>query len=156
MDAKFTAITTTKKLNLLGFDRDMATAAQFTKTGLLRNFRRTVKTWRRKAVFTHNINSVGFRYVITVGTNDPLYYEINWGTPFMTDVLSRNFVPKTRPGVLDSFPGRGHRLRRGGPPRAGIIPRRFDLAAAKEEERLMLSRLRNIIDRWAQQSGHQI
>lgn len=155
MASTFKVIKPTRRINNLSIRNGLSRAAEATRVNLLRNFRRTTKTWQVKAQFSATIRGTAFRYIITVGTNDELYAEINFGTKFMTDVLSRNFVPKTRPGVLDSFPGRGGRLFRGGSPGPGIIPRRWDIAAAKEEERLMVAHLQNVIDRFAQQSGHQ-
>lgn len=145
-----------KRVSRTFFRSEMGRISENTRTNLLRNFRRTTKTWVYRVRFANSIQRKNYQYVIDVYANSTLYYTINWGTPFITDVLSRNFIPKTRPFVLDSFPGRGGRVRRGGPARPGIIPRRWDLAAAREEEPLMISRLQNVIDRFVIQSGHQL
>jgi len=144
------------KVNRGGYSQELARAVDNTKTDMLRGFRRTTKTWVVKARFdATNTHSLG-KFTIDVGTDDPLYAQINEGTSVIYDRLSRNFVPKTRPKVLDSFPGRGGRVGRSTTPQPGIIPRQWDVAMVEFIEPLMISRLQNVLDRFVTASGHEL
>lgn len=132
--------------NVRGFQQDLDRIVSETQTEMLRGFRRTTKTWLVKAQFDSTKSRNLGKFTIEVGTDDPLYERINEGTTVIFDVLSRDFSPKTRPGVLDSFPGRGGRIGTSKSARPGIIPRRWDDAMVDFIEPRMFTRLQDLID----------
>lgn len=128
------------------FQQDLNRIVEATETDMLRGFRRTTKTWAIKAQFDASRSNNQGTITIDVGTDDLLYGQINDGTTAIYDVLSKNFEPKTRPGVLDSFPGRGGRVGKSASPLPGIIPRRWDDAMVDFIEPRMIKALEDLID----------
>ena len=127
-------------------DTYVRNAALATQRSILENLQRTTRTWRRPVRFQLRVRTGGGFYRVGVFTDDPLWIEINNGTTSIYHVLSRNFIPKTRPRVLDSFPGRGGRVGISSTPRPGIIPRQWDEAAAQFEQQPMRDRLQAAIN----------
>jgi hypothetical protein len=132
--------------DLQHFNQGMKQIAATTSTDMLRGFRRTVKTWYFKPKFSSKIGNASWKITIDVGTGSEIYARVNDGTEFIYDRLSANFEPKTRPGVLDSFPGRGGKIGLSATPLPGIIPRKFDEAMVDFIEPLMFSRMDDLID----------
>ena len=118
-----------------------------TEKSIRANLERTTRTWRRPVTFKSQILNSKDTYRVRVWTDDPLWNEINEGTPALYVILSRDFDPKTRPYVLDSFPGRGGRVGTSRTPRPGIIARHWDIAAQQKEGPSMQQRLQDAIAR---------
>lgn len=132
--------------DLQHFNTGMKTIAATTSTDMLRGFRRTTKTWVYKAKFSSKVSNASWKITVDVGTGSEIYGRVNDGTAFIYDRLSLNFEPKTRPGVLDSFPGRGGRVGLSVTPLPGIIPRKFDEAMINFIEPLMITRMSDLMD----------
>lgn len=73
-------------------------------------FARTVKTWVTPPVFTTSITHSGLSTTVTVGTDNPIYAYLEYGTavrqivPVRAPVLvfRPGYIPATRHGVLDA------------------------------------------------------
>jgi len=74
----------------------------------LKIFARTVRTWNSKPDFTFEIKD-GTELSLEVGTDDKVYYFLNYGTSVRRAMMSKNFVPKTSPGRINAHVGRGGR-----------------------------------------------
>lgn len=100
-------------------------------------YRKTTATWssKNKPNFTVEAKTTsdgGFS--ITVSTKDTPFVFIDGGTSVRYRVMSSDFSPKTKPGVIGSFLGRGGP--RGFGVRPGIQARRFSeiIAAQRQPE----------------------
>jgi len=103
-------------------------------------FQRTVKTWKKKAAFKTKIatSSKGELRGATY-TESEIYSYINFGTRVRWALMSKDFKAKTKPRILDSYPGQGRAIlvgkkafmKHGLKPRPGIKERRYDLVITR-------------------------
>lgn len=108
---------------------------------ILADYYRTVETWENHhPVFDSKISYAGGEPALLVFTQDPIYRDIDEGTSIRYDVMTEDFVPKTKARVLRSFKGQGgyaytdHKN-----PRPGIEPRYFsDTITRKYEDKIVV------------------
>jgi hypothetical protein len=93
---------------------------------IMADYLRTIKTWDHKPVFHSYVAYQGARPRLAIWTDDSIYYDVDNGTDVRYDVMTWPFEPKTKAGVLDSFPGvGGYSYTDTKNPRSGIEPRNF-------------------------------
>jgi hypothetical protein len=89
-----------------------------------RSFQRTTRTWDHQPVFHQETSTAEMS--VSVFTYDDIYRFLNDGTAIRYAVMTEDFSPKTRPGLLDSLPGSGRMARLDlDNPREGIEARDF-------------------------------
>lgn len=89
------------------FRQELAQINQKFAKRMKRDFERTTRTWDRHVEF-HQMTEVGAETAVLVYTTDEIYGYVSGGTRVRRALMSPDYDPKTKPGVLDSFPGRGH------------------------------------------------
>jgi len=89
------------------FRQELARINQKTAKAMKRDFERTTRTWDRHVEFKQ-MTEVGAETAVLVYTTDEIYGYVSGGTRVRRALMSPDYDPKTKPGVLDSFPGRGH------------------------------------------------
>lgn len=99
---------------------------------MLKLFHKTTSTWNHQPKFNFKTEETSDGIVITIWTDDDIYRWVDQGTTRRFMHMTKDFVPKTVPGVIGS--GRGF----GGPayigaPLPGIIARRFTDAIFAEK-----------------------
>jgi hypothetical protein len=107
-------------------------------------FEKTTATWSHKPAFMVQRSP----WQRDIGTDDQQYFWINAGTSVRYAHMTRNFSPKTAPGIIGSMGGSGglafiskkH-------PRPGIKAREFDKAIAKTWEPILARALQDAINR---------
>lgn len=73
-------------------------------------FERTVSTFNTKPDFNLTHQKVGESWESTVWTDSTIYRGIDSGTRIRRVLMSRDWISKTKPGVLDPGMGRGHAI----------------------------------------------
>lgn len=116
----------------------IADAAEEAGKGIKQDYLSTTETWNHKPVFREMTRSSAEFIARKVWTTDDIYRYVHDGTAYRYAILSSDFEPKTIPGSLDSFPGRGNVIRFDYKnPLPGIIARNFtDSIIVKREGRL--------------------
>jgi hypothetical protein len=71
-----------------------------------RRFQKTVRTWEHPVEF-HQKTKSGAEPSVAVFTEDEIYGYVSDGTAIRYAVMTEDFSPKTRPGTLESRPGKG-------------------------------------------------
>ena len=89
------------------FRREIAAINQKFAKRMKRSFERTTRTWSRDVRF-QQLTEVRPDPAVAVYTTDAIYGYVSGGTRVRRALMSPDYDPKTKPGVLDSFPGRGH------------------------------------------------
>lgn len=100
------------------------------------DFDRTTKTWSHEAPFVTKKVERSRERAIQVYTDDEVYGILDGGTTIRYTTMTPDFMPKTKPGVLSSFPGQGgvayiDKQR----PRPGIEAREFALTVKEKYKR---------------------
>lgn len=145
------------------FSREIIKEAEKLNGEIQKDFEKTVATWNHKPRFKATVSvqqDLIEGYVRTVrifGDKPPelIYYFINQGTKVRYAKMTRDFEPKTRVRVIDSFPGAGGldsvdvRF-----PMPGIKGREFDVAIATKHKTRLSFRLEVAMARGAKASGH--
>lgn len=103
--------------------RSLEKAAQVAR----RNFEATTRTWDEQVNFTVKIDEAAGEAV--VGTDNDQYVQVNDGFEHLLK-FSKDFEPKTKPLILDSFPGKGGIVGIAFTPRP-TEPRQFEIANAE-------------------------
>lgn len=88
------------------FRRDVAALNQKHAKRLKRSFERTTRTWEEEVRF-QQLTEVRPEPTVVVYTTNRVYGFVSGGTRVRRALMSPDYDPKTKPGVLDSFPGRG-------------------------------------------------
>lgn len=88
------------------FRRDLRRINKNRAAKMKRSFRRTTRTWEHQPTF-HQITEIEPEPTVVVYTEDEQYGYVSGGTRVRRALMSPDFEAKTRPGALDSFPGRG-------------------------------------------------
>lgn len=145
------------------FDREMRKEMEKLVKEVKADFDKTVATWNNKPKFVTSIR-VSFdelrgrvRTKPISGRKPPelIYYFLSEGTKVRHAIMTGDFVPKSRPGVVDSFPGRGGLLRvdprYDGP---GIKARKWDEAIATKNRAKVPFRLAVALRNGAKTCGH--
>lgn len=88
------------------FRADLRRINQKTARAMKRSFARTTRTWEH-AVDFHQLTESQPEPTVLVYTTDRVYGYVSGGTRVRRALMSPDFSPKTRPGVLDSRPGSG-------------------------------------------------
>jgi len=124
---------------------------------MLKDFRKTVRTWNDKPRFRKAI-SVGPRSVdILVGTDNDIYRYVNDGTRVRYAVMSRDFIPKTRVRHIGSFRGRGGMVFiNKNHPMPGIVGRHFDEEIQKKWQSRYKKAMERVMSSFRSRSGHAI
>lgn len=79
-----------------------------------KDFDATTATWKDHfPIFTIVRKFAGGNIELSITTGDRVWGELNRGTDFKNVVLSYDFLPKTAPRQLTSYPGRGRVVARG-------------------------------------------
>lgn len=109
------------------------------------DYYRTTKTWKEHdPIFQSKITFARANPELKVWTNDQVYYELDTGTDVRYATMTSDplFLPKTKVGVLDSFPGRGG-LAYYDPniPRPGIEARLFSVTITNKYEKDLFAEL---------------
>jgi hypothetical protein len=73
----------------------------------LQLFKGTVKNWKHDVEFVSDIDFGPDGVTIIAGTDDQVYFYLDRGTQVRRAVMSLDWQSKTRPGSLQSGPGRG-------------------------------------------------
>lgn len=89
------------------FRRDLMALNQQHARQIKRSFERTTRTWEEKVEFQQHVE-VRQDSVVAVYTTNRIYGFVSGGTSVRRALMSPDYDPKTKPGVLDSFPGAGH------------------------------------------------
>lgn len=117
------------------FRQDIQRINQNTAKAMKRSFQKTVRTWEHPVTF-HQITESRPDPTVLVYTDDDIYGYVSGGTRVRYVVMTPDFSPKTRPGLLDSRPGRGgvsHFDFRH--PRPGIQARKFDVLVERRHKK---------------------
>lgn len=117
------------------FRRDLRRINKNRAAKMKRDFQRTTKTWEHKPTF-HQLTEIEPEPTVMVYTEDEQYGYVSGGTRVRRALMTPDYSPKTRPGVLDSFPGRGgvvYVSRKLNLP--GIEARRFPEAVEKKHKK---------------------
>lgn len=88
------------------FRADLRRINQKTAQAMKRSFERTTRTWEHEVDF-HQMTEMEPDPTVLVYTTDAVYGYVSGGTRVRRALMSPDFSPKTRPGVLDSRPGAG-------------------------------------------------
>ena len=96
-----------KLLDEPAFQREIAAINQKFAKRMKRSFEKTTRTWSRDVRF-QQLTEVRPDPAVAVYTTDEIYGYVSGGTRVRRALMSPDYDPKTKPGVLDSFPGRGH------------------------------------------------
>lgn len=145
------------------FSREIIKEAEKLNKEIQKDFERTTQTWNHRPHFKATVSvqaDLILGYVRTVriyGHKPPelIYYFLNQGTRVRFAKMTRDFEPKTRVRVIDSFPGAGGldsvdvRF-----PMPGIKARKFDEAIATKHRARLKFRMEVAIARGAKASGH--
>lgn len=139
------------------FREEMVVASKSVLQESLDDFKRTVQTWKDKPKFSSRVDQGaavgGVRFQI--GTDDVIYGFIDEGTKVRYATMSKDWVSKTEPGVIQAFHGAGRKLFVNKKyPRPGIKARKFTKIIAKSTRARMEPALRNALARAARRSGH--
>lgn len=100
------------------------------------DFDRTTETWRHDADFKTKRVNRSREKAIQIFTDDEIYNILDGGTTIRYSTMTPDFVPKTKPGVLKSFPGQGglayvDKQR----PRPGIKAREFAITVKNKHKK---------------------
>ena len=140
-------------------------------TQIKHDFEATTKTWEHKVVFEELISLTGPGPVVLVATNDEIYGYVNNGTEpheiwagvytGKSDktrlAFSSDFVPKTKPGIIDSGPGRRGAVDTFVPMvmhPGQEEPRNFDKTIQKKREPWFKRQMESAMGEARQASGH--
>ena len=88
------------------FRRELQSINKNRAAKMKRDFQHTTKTWEHKVTF-HQLTEIEPDPTVIVYTDDEQYGYVSGGTRVRRALMSPDFEAKTRPGALDSFPGRG-------------------------------------------------
>lgn len=88
------------------FRADVRRINQATAKAMKRSFGRTTRTWEHAVTF-HQLTESQPDPTVAVYTTDEIYGYVSGGTRVRRALMSPDFRAKTRPGALDSRPGRG-------------------------------------------------
>jgi len=88
------------------FRRDLGRINKNRAAKMKRDFQRTTKTWEHEVTF-HQLTEIEPEPTVLVYTDDEQYGYVSGGTRVRRALMSPDFEAKTRPGALDSFPGKG-------------------------------------------------
>lgn len=145
------------------FSREMIKEMDKFNAEINKDFDKTVATWDHKPKFratvavAQDLIEGHVRTVRIYGDKPPelIYYFINQGTKVRFARMTRDFEPKTRVRVIDSFPGAGG-LEAVDPriPNPGIVGRKFNEAIATKHRARLAFRLQVALKRGAIASGH--
>lgn len=132
------------------------------------DFEKTTNTWKDRPVFEVQVKvgraAVGdlkttqatAGVLLEVFTTDEIYGYLDEGTKVRYATMSKDFLAKTRPGVIGSRAGRGRMLfvnkRR---PRPGIKARKFTETIAKKWQPEFRTQMQQALEEGARASGHQ-
>lgn len=145
------------------FSREIIKEAEKLNKEFLGDFNKTIATWNHKPRFRATVlveqdKITGHvRTAKIFGDKPPelIYYFISEGTKVRFAKMTRDFEPKTRKRVIDSFPGAGGldsvdvRF-----PMPGIEGRKFNEAIADKHRARMKFRMLVAITRGVKASGH--
>jgi hypothetical protein len=136
------------------------------------DFKATTKTWDHDVPFDKKVTRKPDRLEAEVSTTDQIYAWTNDGTEpheiwagaytGKSDktrlAFSSDFVPKTKPGIIDSGPGWVGKVDTIVPMvhHPGGEPRKFDEAIKKKREPWFYKEVNNGLKRAAKASGHSI
>jgi len=98
-----------RKVTLLNdrvFRAEVAAHNQKMARRMKRSFERTTRTWVHDVRF-QQVTEVRPDPAAMVYTTDAIYGYVSGGTSVRRALMSPDYDPKTKPGVLDSFPGAG-------------------------------------------------
>jgi len=119
-----------KNVSLL-LNKALVDAAVEVGKGIKQDYEATVETWNDKPNFKQATKSSSDEIVRQTWTTNDIYRYVHDGTTRRYAVLSSDFEPKTIPGFLGSFPGRGGVIRMDySHPLPGIIARNFTASIA--------------------------
>lgn len=160
--------------NPAAFVVEMEQTLERLATGILLDFERTTSTWSTQPAFEMEFAS-NPRYMEAhvfcdalrdgdrvKGTTGPqpapvnlVYYFLNGGTAVRYAKMTLDFVPKSRVGIIGSFPGRGG-VAKVDPrdPQPGIEARKWDEAIAKKYRLILPTQLGAALARGARGCGH--
>jgi len=117
------------------FRRDLQRINKNRAAKMKRDFQRTTKTWEHEVTF-HQLFDFDEEATAAIYTEDEQYGYVSGGTRVRRALMSPDFEAKTRPGALDSFPGRGGAIFVSSKLNLpGIEARRFPEAVEKKHKR---------------------
>lgn len=120
-------------------------------------FKRTTASWKKRAYFEKRVRVSLTRITGKVTTYDRLYRFIDKGTAVGYAEMSKDWKPKTVPGVIGSFPGSGRRLRLNfHHPRRGVIARNFTGIIEEKFQAQVKRRAPKVMREAAKASNHAI
>jgi len=96
-----------KKRNQKFFRWEFSKSMTQTGKDMLKDFKKTTKTWNTKPEFEVLKDLNPPDYSVLVGTDDKIYGYVDEGTKVRRAIMSKDFIAKTTPNVIDSRPGRG-------------------------------------------------
>lgn len=141
------------------FREEMLIAAKEIEKQALEDFKRTTATWTDKPKFSVKVDqgaSVG-GIRIQVATDDAAYNYVDKGTKVRYATMSKDWVSKTEPNVIQAFPGKGKKLFVNKKhPRPGIKARNFTKIIAKSAKTELARVAKNALARAARRSGHGV
>lgn len=145
------------------FSREIIKELRKFNEEIKKDFEKTVATWDHKPKFRatvvvyQDLIEGHVRTVRIYGKKPPelIYYFINQGTKVRYAQMTRDFSPKSRVRVIDSFAGSGG-LKRVSvkQPNPGIKGREFNVAIATKHKARLALRLQVALKRGAKASGH--
>jgi hypothetical protein len=139
------------------FREEMLVAAKEIEKQALEDFKRTTATWTNKPKFSVKVDQGsgvgGIR--IQVATDDAAYGYVDKGTKVRYATMSKDWVSKTEPNVIQAFPGKGKKLFVNKKyPRPGIKARNFSKIIAKTTQKELSRVAKNALARAARRSNH--
>lgn len=108
----------------------------------VKEFEKVTNTWNEKPAFVVRLRNMS----VDVSTNDKKFYYLDRGTSVRYAVMSEDFSPKTRVGVLGSSRGRGGMIfvsRRH--PKPGIEARGWSVLVQEKIQAKFKTRFRDVI-----------
>ena len=142
-----------KLLNDPVFRAEIAAHNQKMAKRMKRSFERTTRTWEEEVRF-QQITEGRPEPTVVIYTTNRIYGFVSGGTRVRRALMSPDYDPKTKPGVLDSFPGRGHVVyisRNLSLP--GIEARQFPKLVEKEHRRAYRNGIEQAIRRAVKRKG---
>lgn len=137
------------------FRRDVSQLNQKHAKRMKASFQSTTRTWEDEVTF-QQLTEVQPEPTVVVYTTNRIYGFVSGGTRVRRALMSHDYDPKTKPGVLDSFPGRGRVVyisRKLSLP--GIEARRFPKLVEKKHARPYRRDIEGAIRRAVKKEGSQ-
>ena len=120
------------------------------------DFQLTTQTWNTQVAFTKRTTVSPSSVIGKVVTKNDIYKFVTRGTQIRYAAMTPDFLPKTIPGVIGSFTGRGgfDHLDFANP-RPGIRARRFEETLRDKYKKSVATKFQVAVNRAVDRTGHK-